>query len=101
MRKMRAIHVIAVLCLLSVFQVTAHAEPAYSTANTSIADLIDNPQTRPILDKFIPGFSTNPALEPARGMTLQAIKPFAADTITDDVLAKIDADLAKLPAPKK
>jgi hypothetical protein len=101
MRKTRAICVFAVLGILSVFQITAHAEPAYSTAGTPLGELIDNPQTRPILDKYLPELSTNPAIEPARGMTLQAIMPFASDTITEEGLAKIDADLAKLPAPTK
>ena len=36
----------------------------------------------------------------ARGMTLKQIQSYSADTVTDDVLAKIDADLAKIPASK-
>jgi hypothetical protein len=36
----------------------------------------------------------------AKGMTLPAMKPFAADSITDEVISKIDADLASIPAPK-
>ena len=33
----------------------------------------------------------------ARGMTLKATQQFAPSMVTDEVLAKIDADLAKLP----
>jgi hypothetical protein len=100
MKKLRAICTCLTFCALSVFQVTAYAESAYSTAGTTIGELLDNPQTRAVLDKYLPELGSNPAIEPARGMTLQAIEPFAPDTITADALAKIDADLAKLPAAK-
>jgi hypothetical protein len=36
----------------------------------------------------------------ARGMTLKQIQQFAGDAVTDEALAKIDADLAKIPAKK-
>ena len=78
---------------------TAHA-PAYSSSDTPVGDLLDNPATRAILDKYLPGFSTADQIDAARNMTLKDCQQYATDTMTDDVLAKIDADLAKLPAPK-
>jgi para-nitrobenzyl esterase len=48
----------------------------------------------------MPGFSGNPQIDMARSMTLKQIQQFAGDQITDDVLAKVDADLAKIPAAK-
>jgi hypothetical protein len=77
----------------------APAATAYSTSDTSIGDLIDTPATRAILDKYLPGFSTAEQIDMARGMTLKAIQPYSA-AVTDETLAKIDADLAKLPASK-
>ena len=76
----------------------APAKPAYSTAETSIGDLIDNPATKAILDKHLPGFSDNQQIAMARAMTLRQIQGFAADMLPDDKLALIDADLAALPA---
>ena len=76
------------------------AASAYTTADTSIGDLIDNPATKAVLDKHLPGFAGNPQIDMARGMTLKQIQAFAGDAVTDDVLARIDADLAKLPARK-
>ena len=70
--------------------------PAYSTAATDIGTLLDNPQTRAVLDKHMPTFVSNPQIEMARAMTLRQIQSFAADMLTDDVLAKVDADLAKI-----
>ena len=78
------------------------ATPAkgYSTTDSSIGTLVDDPAAKAILDKYMPGFSGNPQLEMARGMTLRQIQQFAPDQIKDELLAQIDIDLAKLPAKK-
>ena len=76
------------------------APAAYSSGATTIGDLLDNPETRAVLVKHLPGFADNPQIDMARGMTLKQIQNFAADTITDEVLAKVDADLAKIAAKK-
>jgi len=77
---------------------SAPAKPAYSTAETTIGDLIDNPATKAVLDKHLPGFSDNQQISMARAMTMRQIQSFAADMLPDDKLALIDADLAALPA---
>lgn len=73
---------------------------AYSTSDTTIGALLDDPAAKAVLDKILPEFSTNPQIEMARGMTMKAIQPFAGDKLTDEKLAAIDAELAKLPAKK-
>lgn len=78
----------------------AAAAPAYSTAESSIGTLLDNPATKAVIDKHMPGFSGNPQIDMARAMTLKQVQQFAGDQMTDEVLARIDADLAKIPAAK-
>lgn len=78
----------------------AVAASTYSISNTTIGALLDDLAAKAILDKYLPGLSTNAQIAMARGMTLKAVQPFAADKITDEVLAKIDADLAKLSLKK-
>lgn len=73
------------------------AETKYSTAETQIGTLLDNAETKAVLDKHIPSFASNPQIAMARAMTLKAIQGFAGDALNDAVLAKIDADLAKVP----
>lgn len=73
---------------------------AYSTSTSSIGTLLDNPATKAILIKYLPDLVSNEQIEMARGMTLKQIQSYSADSVTDDVLAKIDADLAKVPAQK-
>ena len=80
----------------------APAAPAavYTTADTDIGSLLDDPAAKAILDKYMPGFSTNPQVDLARSLTLKGVQAYAADKITDEALAKVDADLAKLPVKK-
>lgn len=69
---------------------------AMTTTDTDIGALIDSPQAKAVLDKYLPGFTANDQIQMARSMTLRAIQQYSPDTITDDKLAKIDADLAAL-----
>lgn len=75
-----------------------HAAAAYTTTNTDIGTLLDDPQARAIVDKHIPGFSARKNVGMARALTLKGIQRYASDSITDQVLAAIDADFAKLQA---
>lgn len=76
------------------------AKPYYSTTDTTIGDLLDNPATKAVLQKHVPDMVANPQIDQARGMTLKAVQQYAPDMLTDKVLAEIDADLAQVPAPK-
>ncbi len=73
-------------------QAAAH----YSVDKTTIGELLDDANACAVLDKYIPGFTSNEQVDLARGMTLRGIQPYAQDTMTDEVLAKIDSDLGKL-----
>lgn len=79
---------------------TAPKPAHYTTADTDIGTLIDDPAAKAIIDKYIPGVTTSDQIDMARGMTLKSIQQYAPDTVTDAALAKVDADLAKLPAKK-
>jgi para-nitrobenzyl esterase len=70
----------------------------YSTATTEIGTLLDDPAAKALLDKHIPGMSSNEQVDMARGMTLKDIQQYSPDQITDKVLADLDADFAKIPA---
>jgi para-nitrobenzyl esterase len=82
--------------------VPAPAAPAaaLSTATTTIGDIIDNPAAKAIVEKYLPGFSSHPQIDMARSFTLKAVQSFRPDMISDELLAKIDADFAALAAPK-
>jgi para-nitrobenzyl esterase len=74
----------------------AAAVEVYNTVDTPIGTLIDDPAAKAIIEKYVPGMTTSPQIDMARTMSLKDIQTYAADTLTDDVLKKIDADLAAL-----
>ncbi len=43
------------------------------TLDTPFGTLLDNPQAKPILDKYLPGVSSNPMVGMIKGMTLNTI----------------------------
>lgn len=73
---------------------------ALTTEVTPLGDLLDSAPAKAVLEVHIPKMLANPQIEMARGMTLKQLQTYAGDELTDAVLAKIDADLAKLPAAK-
>lgn len=75
---------------------TESAKPQYSTGDTDIGTLLDNPATKAVLDKHVPALAANPQIAMARAMTLRQIQGFASDMLTDEILASIDTDLAKI-----
>lgn len=68
----------------------------YTTADTEIGTLLDDPAAKAVLDKYIPEVTASDQINMARGMTLRGIQPFSADVLTDEKLAAIDTDLARL-----
>jgi hypothetical protein len=68
----------------------------YSTSETAIGTLLDDPAARAVLDKHIPDFSKGPRMDMIRSATLKSIQGYALSVLTDQVLADIDADLAPL-----
>lgn len=74
----------------------------YTTTTTQLGTLVADPDAKAVLLKDAPELVKNDqALEQASGMTLveirDALKPYQPNLLTDQKLAQIDADLAKLP----
>jgi len=78
---------------------TRTADGHYSTKVTPIGDMLDDPAAKAVLQKYIPDVVNSPQIGMGRSMTFGALKAYIP-ALTDDVLAKIDTDLATLPAKK-
>ncbi len=78
----------------------AEAKPAYSTTETTIGVLLEDPAAKAILDKHIPGMTDNPSISMAAGMTLKAMQGMTGDKLTDDMLAAVDADFKAMKTAK-
>ena len=68
----------------------------YSVAKSTIGELLDNPQSRAILDKYIPQITRSDRIELMRGQTLAQIQGYARDVLTPDKLNAVQAELGKI-----
>jgi hypothetical protein len=76
------------------------AASGYSTSATDIGTLLDDPTAKAVLVKLIPDMVNNDQIDMARTMTLRDIQQYAPDALTDETLATLDAELAKISAKK-
>lgn len=74
----------------------AAAKAKYNSSETEIGVMLDDPAAKAIIEKHIPGMTTDEQIDMARGMTLKAVQQYSPDDVTDAQLAAIDADLAAL-----
>jgi hypothetical protein len=76
------------------------AQPAhYSVANTTVGKLLDDPAANAILKKMIPTVYANEMFQSqGRELTLKAIQQYEPDALSDENLAKIQAEFDKIPA---
>lgn len=84
---------------LSLGAVAADAgDAAAMSTDTNMGVLLDNPKSKAILEKHIPGISqgTEMELAIARSMSLSELAPISDGRVTDDMLKAINADLGKL-----
>jgi alpha-L-rhamnosidase len=71
--------------------------PVRFSTRTKIEELVGDPRAREAIDKRIPGFSKDPRLPQAYSMSLRDVAPYAPDVFTEEMLGKIDEDLAAIP----
>jgi alpha-L-rhamnosidase len=71
--------------------------PARFSTRTKIEAIVADPRARAAVDKRLPGFSTDPRLPQAYQMSLRDVAPYVPEVLTEEVLNKIDEDLAAIP----
>lgn len=71
----------------------------YSVADTLVGKLLDDPAAAEVLKKLIPTVYANDMFQSAgRSLTLKAIQQYEPVALSDENLAKIQAELDKIPA---
>lgn len=84
----------------------AQAAPApkpahYSVSETLVGTLLDDPAAVEILKRMIPTVYANDQFQSnGRSLTLKAIQQYEPEALSDENLAKIQAEFDKLPAKK-
>ena len=43
------------------------------TLDTTLGDLLKDPQAKAVMDQYLPGVSSNPMIEMAKGMSLETV----------------------------
>jgi len=66
------------------------------TLDTTLGELLDDPQAKAVLDKQFPGISTNPMMAMARGMSLNALLAMPQASQLGLTKAKAEALLAEV-----
>lgn len=69
------------------------------TLDSTLGELIDNPQARAVVDQYLPGISTNPMVQMVKGMSLNMLlaMPQAAQFgLTKEKAEQVLAEVNKL-----
>lgn len=73
----------------------APAAAAFSI-DTPIGVLVADARSKAVLDKYLPGIDQHPAFDQFKELSLKTVAPFSQGMISEEMLAKIDADLAAI-----
>jgi hypothetical protein len=94
-----AVAIVAMPAPLFAQPATASQPAHYSAKETLVAKLLDDPASAEILKKLIPTVYANDMFQTAgRDLTLKAIQQYEPEVLSDENLAKIQAELDKIPA---
>jgi hypothetical protein len=76
----------------------APAAPAAAKFNldTPIEGLVADPRAKAVLDADLPGIATHPSYDMFKGMSLRAVQPMSNGKLTDEMLKKVETDLAAI-----
>lgn len=74
------------------------AAPAAAKFNldTPIEVLVADTQAKAVLDADLPGIATHPSYDMFKGMSLRQVQPMSGGKLTDEMLKKVETDLAAI-----
>ena len=79
----------------------AEAAARYSVTSTLVGKMLDDPAANVVLKKMIPSVYANEMFQTmGRELTLKDISQYEPEALSEANLAKLQAELDKLPAPK-
>ena len=66
------------------------------SVDSKIKDLVKNPEAADLLEKFSPGFKTNPQMKMVQGLTFRKLASFPQAGLTPEQVEEIDKALKAL-----
>jgi hypothetical protein len=94
------------LALLAVSPVWAQQAPAraqaeqaskYSIKTSKLGELLDNPATKAIFEKYFPEVVNHPQINEGLDLTLPDVVQYLPDVVTPEKLAAMDTELKTIP----
>ena len=64
--------------------------------DSTLGEILADEKGKAVLEKHLPGVTSHPQIEMAKGYSLKAIAPMSQGQITDETLKAIAEDLSKL-----
>jgi len=74
----------------------APAAAAKFNLDTPIEALVADAKAKAVLDADLPGVTTHPSYDMFKGMSLRAVQPMSDGKLTDEMLKKVETDLAAI-----
>ena len=66
------------------------------SVDSKIKEIMKNPEAVTLMEKFAPGFSTNPQMKMVQGLTYRALAKFPQANMTPEKVEEIDQALKAL-----
>lgn len=77
--------------------VQSEATPKYSIKTSTLGQLLDNPQTKALFEKYFPEVVHHPQINEGLDLTLPDVVQYLPDVVTPEKLAAMDAELKTTP----
>lgn len=77
--------------------VQSEAAPKYSIKTSTLGQLLDNPQTKVLFEKYFPEVVHHPQINEGLDLTLPDVVQYLPDVVTPEKLAAMDAELKTTP----
>jgi para-nitrobenzyl esterase len=74
----------------------ATTTPKYSVQTTTMGEMVANPQTKALLEKYFPEVINHPQFNEGLGLTLPDIVQYLPDVVTPPKMAAMDVELKAL-----
>jgi hypothetical protein len=94
---MKKMHLWAAVLTTALAASAAMADAPKYTIDSTMGDLLDNPQAHAILAKYLPDVVSSPQIDQGRGLTLKSLQQYLPN-LTDEMLQQIGDELAKIPS---
>jgi len=66
------------------------------TIDNKIKEIMKDEKAVEVIEKYMPGFKTNPQMKMVYGLTLRALAKFPQANVAPEILAQLEKELAEL-----